>query len=63
MSFSDGHMMHPAYTALPFTLWGFGLRRRKLPWRLGCGTEKGRSGPATCLQSATGRKAIIIEVL
>jgi len=59
MSCSDGHMTHPAaYTALPFTLQGFGLRCRKLLWRLGWGTEKERCARASCLLGTLGGRSM-----
>ena len=59
MRSSDGHMTHPAYTALPFTLQGVRLRHRawKLLGRLGSGTEKEKgSSQASCLLKTLGRR-------
>lgn len=57
MRSSDGHMTHPAYTALPFTLQEFGLRHRawKLLRRLGSSMEKeDGSSQASCLLKTLG---------
>lgn len=58
-SFSDGHMMHPAYTALPFTLWGFGYSRGD--WAVAL-RRTGVVLPLVC-RAQQEKKVIITEVL
>lgn len=61
---SDGHITHPAYKALPFTLQGLRIRHRawKLLGRLSSDTEKEDGSSQTrCLLKMLGRMWMKLE--